>query len=46
MTIFEYTQCDVLIIGASMAGSCLARQLKMRPTDMSITVIAKKLEFE
>jgi len=23
-------ECDVLIIGAGMAGSCLARQLKLR----------------
>lgn len=37
---------DVLIIGASMAGSCLARQLKLRHPEMSIMVIDKKREFD
>jgi FADH2 O2-dependent halogenase len=46
MTTTETTQCDVLIIGASMAGSCLARQLKLRHPDMAITVIEKKREFD
>jgi tetracycline 7-halogenase / FADH2 O2-dependent halogenase len=42
----ESLQCDVLIIGASMAGSCLARQLKLRHPEMAITVIDKKREFD
>ncbi|MFL6656914.1 MAG: NAD(P)/FAD-dependent oxidoreductase, partial [Massilia sp.] len=42
----ETTLCDVLIIGASMAGSCLARQLKLRHPDMAITVLEKKREFD
>lgn len=46
MNTIETTQCDVLIIGASMAGSTLARQLKLRHPDMAITVIEKKREFD
>ena len=42
----ETLQCDVLIIGASMAGSCLARHLKLRHPEMAITVIDKKREFD
>ncbi len=38
--------CDVLIIGASMAGSCLARQLKLKHPELAITVIDKKREFD
>lgn len=38
--------CDVLIIGASMAGSCLARQLKLAHPELAITVIDKKQEFD
>lgn len=37
--------CDVLIIGASMAGSCLARQLKLRHPELAITVLDRKHEF-
>jgi flavin-dependent dehydrogenase len=37
---------DVLIIGASMAGSCLARQLKLAHPQLSITVLEKKREFD
>lgn len=46
MNIIETTQCDVLIIGASMAGSTLARHLKLRHPDMAITVIEKKQAFD
>lgn len=42
----EDLQCDVLIIGASMAGSCLARQLKLKHPDLAITVLDKKREFD
>lgn len=38
--------CDVLIIGASMAGSCLARQLKLKHPELVITVIDKRREFD
>jgi tetracycline 7-halogenase / FADH2 O2-dependent halogenase len=40
------TSCDVLIIGASMAGSCLARQLKLKHPELAITVIDKKKAFD
>jgi len=46
MNTIEQSQCDVLIIGASMAGGCLARQLKLRHPEMAITVIDKKREFD
>ncbi|MBR8843211.1 MULTISPECIES: NAD(P)/FAD-dependent oxidoreductase [Pseudoalteromonas] len=36
---------DVLIIGGSMAGACLARQLKLAHPDMKITVIERKQAF-
>lgn len=39
-------QCDVLIIGAGMAGSCLARQLKLRIPDLDITVVDRKSTFD
>ncbi len=39
------TQCDVLIIGHSMAGSTLARHLKLRHPEMNIVVVDKKSEF-
>ncbi len=38
--------CDVLIIGAGMAGSCLARQLKLQQPDLRIIVIEKKQSFD
>ncbi|EDM81235.1 FAD dependent oxidoreductase [Plesiocystis pacifica SIR-1] len=38
--------CDVLIIGAGLAGSCLARQLHFQMPDLSITVIDKKTSFD
>lgn len=36
---------DVLIIGGSMAGSCLARSLKMNHPELSIMVLEKKTKF-
>ncbi|QQO57204.1 MAG: hypothetical protein N838_31500 [Thiohalocapsa sp. PB-PSB1] len=41
----DNTTCDLLIIGASMAGSCLARQLKLKHPDMNIVQIERKTEF-
>lgn len=38
--------CDVLIIGAGMAGGCMARQLKLSMPDLKIIVIEKKKEFD
>jgi flavin-dependent dehydrogenase len=38
--------CDVLIIGAGMAGACLARQLRLEQPDLRIIVIDKKVEFD
>lgn len=38
-------RCDTLIIGSSMAGGCLARQLKLAHPDMDIVVLDKKKEF-
>ncbi|WP_428264281.1 NAD(P)/FAD-dependent oxidoreductase [Haliangium sp.] len=39
-------ECDTLIIGASMAGGCLARQLKLAHPDMDIVVLDKKHRFD
>jgi hypothetical protein len=39
-------KCDVLIIGASLAGSCLARQLRLKWPDLDIVVIDKKKAFD
>jgi flavin-dependent dehydrogenase len=39
-------ECDVLIIGAGMAGGCLARQLRMYQPELSIINIEKKDEFD
>lgn len=38
-------QTDVLIVGASMAGSCLARQLKLAHPELKVTVLEKKRAF-
>ncbi|HEX7026658.1 MAG TPA: hypothetical protein VF268_05410 [Gammaproteobacteria bacterium] len=38
--------CDTLIIGSSMAGACLARQLKLRHPDMDIVVLDRKKKFD
>ncbi len=40
------TQCDVLIIGSSMAGACLARQLKIKHPELDIVVLEKKKQFD
>lgn len=40
------TECDVLILGAGMAGGCLARQLKLAHPELRITVVDKKTEFD
>ncbi len=37
---------DILIIGASQSGSCLARQLKLTFPDLSILNIERKTEFD
>lgn len=39
-------KCDTLIIGSSMAGGCLARQLKLKHPGMDIVVLEKKREFD
>lgn len=39
----EYS--DVVIIGGSMAGACLARQLKLAHPDLSVTVLERKKAF-
>lgn len=36
---------DVVIIGGSMAGACLARQLKLAHPDLSVTVLERKKTF-
>ncbi|WP_444995831.1 NAD(P)/FAD-dependent oxidoreductase [Aliikangiella sp. IMCC44359] len=37
---------DVAIVGASMAGSCLARQLKLKRPELKIIVLDRKNEFD
>jgi len=37
---------DVLIIGGSMAGSCLARNLKLQRPELDVTVLEKKHTFD
>lgn len=37
--------CDVLIIGAGMAGSCLARQLTLEQPDLKIIIVERREEF-
>ncbi len=39
-------ESDTIIIGASLAGSCLARQLKLKHPDMKITVLDKKINIK
>lgn len=39
-------ECDVLIIGAGMAGGCLARQLRRQQPELKIINIEKKQEFD
>jgi flavin-dependent dehydrogenase len=38
--------CDVLILGAGMAGSCLARQLRLQEPDLKIVVVERKKTFD
>ena len=38
--------CDVLILGAGMAGACLARQLRLQEPDLSVVVLEKRAEFD
>lgn len=38
--------CDVLIIGAGMAGGLLARQLSLEQPDLCVTVVDQKTEFD
>lgn len=42
----QHTDTDVAIIGASMAGSCLARQLKLKHPQLKITVLERKQKFD
>lgn len=42
----EHIDCDLLIIGASMAGSCLARHAKLKHPDQRIVVIDRKSDFD
>ena len=37
---------DVLIMGAGMAGACLARQLRLQYPELSIGIVEKKTEFD
>lgn len=37
--------CDVLIIGAGMAGSCLARQIRLQQPDLRVVNIDRRTEF-
>lgn len=39
-------ECDVLIIGAGLAGGCLARQLGLQMPDLRVVVIDKKADFD
>ncbi len=39
-------ECDVLIIGAGLAGGCLARQLRLEHPDLAISVVDRKTEFD
>ncbi len=39
-------ECDVLIIGAGMAGACLARQLRRQQPDLKIINIEKREDFD
>ena len=39
-------QCDLLVIGAGMAGSCLARQIKLAHPELSVVVVDAKTEFD
>lgn len=39
-------ECDVLIIGAGLAGGCLARHLRLEQPDLKIIVVDKKTEFD
>jgi tetracycline 7-halogenase / FADH2 O2-dependent halogenase len=41
----DVMECDTLIIGASLAGNCLARQLKLKHPDMRIVVLERKQAF-
>lgn len=37
---------DIVIIGGSMAGACLARQLKLSHPELSVTVLERKKKFD
>ena len=39
-------QYDVVIIGASLAGNCLARQLRLQHPELSIVVIERKAQYD
>lgn len=46
MSTSDIKECDTLIIGSSMAGACLARQLKLKHPDMDIIVLERKRKFD
>lgn len=39
-------RCDVLILGAGMAGACLARQLRLQEPDLSVVLVERKTSFD
>jgi flavin-dependent dehydrogenase len=39
-------ECDVLIIGAGLAGGCLARQLRLQIPELHVVMIDKKTNFD
>lgn len=42
----EETSCDVLIIGAGLAGATLARQLRLEQPDLDVVVLDRATRFE
>ena len=46
MSLNPHLDCDVLILGASMAGSGLARQLKLSRPSLRIVVVDRRLTFD
>ena len=42
----ETDNCDVLIIGAGMAGGLLARQLTVEQPELKIVLVDKKTDFD
>lgn len=38
-------ECDILVLGAGMAGSCIARQLKLQNPDLKVVNIDRRTSF-